>query len=146
MIENIKYQWSDAWLLHSIILAKKRDGATLDRIFYYGDGINKAVFTKEELGSGLYRLETGGYIEEENYKFIPTKKAVKAYKKAKGFFKSLFDVTNSLANILEAGPDIPPPNSNNNLEYPGLTTTRYEAAITEYKSWFNKKTKQGRAE
>ena len=63
---------SDAWLLLSINLAAKGEAADLASIIGTGDAINHAVFTQQELGSGLARLVQRGYIGIQGSAFSVT--------------------------------------------------------------------------
>ena len=62
---KIKFNWSDAWLLLSVIYAGG-EGADLERIISVGDGIEHAIFNPDELESGLARLVSSGHIKEKN--------------------------------------------------------------------------------
>ena len=56
----MNFVWSDAWVLLSIIYAKK----PVDRkgIVATGDYLNHAIMNPEELEAGLQRLSTAGYV------------------------------------------------------------------------------------
>ena len=79
---NEKYDFTDVWLLHSILFSRK--GATLKRIISTGDYLNHAIFTYEELNRGLNRLIFNDFVAilGEN-KFIATQKAKQYYEKNK---------------------------------------------------------------
>src|SRR5688572_16073462 len=78
--EQYQFVASDAWLLLAIVLAAGNDVANLHEIVAAGDGINHAIFTEEEMESGLYRLSNGGYIEESNGGFRPSSATVDKYR------------------------------------------------------------------
>jgi hypothetical protein len=57
-------QWSDAWLLHAIMVAQSGKAyASLEDIIGAGDFINHAIFSFDELTGGFRRLERAGFIE-----------------------------------------------------------------------------------
>jgi hypothetical protein len=58
------FLWSDAWLLLSLIYA--REPADRDHLRAVGDFINHAIFTDEELDSGLARLLQAGHATEHD--------------------------------------------------------------------------------
>jgi len=78
---QIPYRWSDAWLLLSIILAASAEGATLERIISIGDGINRAIFTFQELDGGLARLYAGGLVRLQDERVFPTESAQQLYER-----------------------------------------------------------------
>ena len=59
MKEETRYRWTDAWLLGAIAEASKHEPAQLWQIIAAGELLNRALFTDEEIQSGLTRL-TGG--------------------------------------------------------------------------------------
>lgn len=117
--QNISYNWSDAWLLLAIINASKKGEATLTTIIAAGDGIDFAVFEPEEIESGFARLTTGGYVEEKNGIFCPTKTAL-AYAKStkrRAIHKELKDIE----DMLGAPSAVSEQPSLNNLKYNGFS-------------------------
>lgn len=137
MYKNIKYRWTDAWLLASIALAGKDKPAELWEILYHGDLLNRTIFTPEEIESGLVRLTKGGWIEEKNdLHFIVTNKFSKMRIKIVGI-ASIF----KLRKILQAEPwtkDEPMPHPDNNLQYPGITREILIDALKKYKKNYHK--------
>src|SRR5947207_3338514 len=80
MIEpRLKYRWTDAWLLLSIIYGSGEKPATLKEIVADGDGINHAIFNTEEIESGLYRLTNGRWVTESASGFVPSENTLVAY-------------------------------------------------------------------
>ena len=59
-----KYEFSDGWLLVSILYYKK--GASLWNIISTGDMLNHSVFNLDELNSSINKLLANGYIEVIN--------------------------------------------------------------------------------
>lgn len=131
---EIEYQWSDVWLLQSI-LHGGGEGATLLSIIGIGDAINHAIFTDDELESGFARLSAGGLITEKEHKFFPTEKANELYEKASKKGGSIFAVRDRLEKLLNASPWEPRqkyPNPKNNLSYPGFSSKAVKEACREY--------------
>ena len=64
----MQFVWADAWVLLSIINAKK----PVDRkgIVATGDYLNHAIMNPEELEGGLRRLTVAGYVKEEQAGFV----------------------------------------------------------------------------
>jgi hypothetical protein len=132
---KIDYQWSDAWLLQSIIVGGGKDGATLFNIISAGDAINVAIFTDDELESGFSRLSGGELIIEKENKFFPTAKAIGLYEQASKRGGSIFTIRERLQKLLKASPydsKQPYPNPKNDLSYPGFSKTAVEKAIDQW--------------
>jgi hypothetical protein len=133
--EPLQYEASDAWLLQAIIYAAGDQEADLHSIVAAGDGINHAIFTYDEMESGLYRLSRGGYIEEVAGKFKPSKVTLEKYrvmcKKTRGILKE----RDLLSEFLDAKPwvfGVPFPRPENRYKYPGMTVERFDEAVDQY--------------
>jgi len=100
--QEIQYVACDAWLLLSIILAAANDDASLEEIVAIGDGINHAIFTENEMESGLYRLINGDYVEVMGNFFRPTPKAIEKYLLASKKTKTLRDQMDLLRQSIGA--------------------------------------------
>ena len=61
------FVWSDAWLLLSLIYSW--EPADRDRLRAIGDFINHAIFTDDELDTGLARLQREGHVIAEGDKY-----------------------------------------------------------------------------
>lgn len=128
-------QSSDVWVLLSILLGggQHKTGATLHAIIRAGDAINHAIFTYEELASGLNRLTAAEYIYEENGKFFATERSKLLLKEARSKKQNVFEMWEYMGSAigaeLYAGTL---PNPNNNLTYPGITS---EAVIEAANKW-----------
>lgn len=132
---EIEYQWSDIWLLQSIILGGGDSGANLYNIISTGDALNHAIFTNDELESGLARLTLGGLIFEKNTNFFPTPMTNELYKKAGKSDGGIYSIRKRLGNILGAAQYSPKqiyPNPKNNLSYPGFSPKAVEDAIKRW--------------
>jgi hypothetical protein len=133
---NDEHQWSDAWLLLSIIHASKAGEANLKNIIAAGDGIEHAIFNPEELQSGFARLTTGGYIREDEKIFYPTEKTMKSYLKTmtprRSIYKQLED-TQKLLNIATDNSAEVLPNAMNKHRYDGFSKAAYLNALREYR-------------
>jgi len=135
---QIKYVWTDAWVLQAVIYASKNGGADLRNIIAFGDTINQAVFRPEELESGLYRLAKGGWIEDLGKKFQPSQKTRAAYAEIPKDGWSLVQEMELVAEFLGL-PNVdyqnqPCPNPENRFSYPGFTEARFDAAVKKYRA------------
>jgi len=130
-MSNISYNWSDAWVLLSIINASQKGDATLPTIIAAGDGINFAVFAPEVLESGLARLTAGGYVEETKGVFRPTKVAL-AYAKEPNKRRAIHKELKDIETMLGAPSATSEQPSPNNLKYAGFSVAAYDAAVTKY--------------
>src|SRR6266852_3116975 len=54
------FTWTDAWVLASVAVAGGLKGGELKDVIAAGDLINRAVFTGDELRSGLSKLVNAG--------------------------------------------------------------------------------------
>jgi hypothetical protein len=57
------FAWADAWVLASVAVGGGLKGCELKDIIAAGDLINRAIFTGDELRSGLSKLAIAGYLE-----------------------------------------------------------------------------------
>jgi len=69
-----KWQWSDAWVLASIISSDYKHVFSLRDIIASGDYINHSIFIYDELAHGLAKLESIGFITQQNYNYLITDK------------------------------------------------------------------------
>jgi hypothetical protein len=79
MNNKIKFEYADAWLLLSVIYAHQNGKPSLSKVIGYGDFINHAIFSVEELQGGFFRLIKTGYIIDEHGGYIPTEKIMVSY-------------------------------------------------------------------
>ena len=79
MAETAKYEWSDAWLLLSVIYASREHPASLSEILMVGDYINHTGFTQEELDGGFSRLRTGEWLTRSADTFCISSKTADIY-------------------------------------------------------------------
>lgn len=132
---TIDYQWSDVWLLQSIMVGGGKAGVTLFNIISVGDAINHAIFGDDELESGFSRLTVGGLIVEREGKFFPTEKAIELYEKACAKGGGIHTIRERLQKLLKASPYDPKqryPNPKNNLSYPGFSPSAVKKAIDQW--------------
>ena len=133
--EPLQFQASDAWLLLAILIAAGDNVATLDEIIAAGDCINHAIFTNDEMDSGLYRLTRGGYVEEVDGRFRPSEMALRQYQKVSAKKRAILDQMESLREFLAATAwvfDVPFPRPENRYTYPGFTKEKMAAAVEKY--------------
>jgi hypothetical protein len=65
----IPFRSSDVWLFLSIAGAPFWRPAPLDRVFFYGDAINRDIFTSQQLRTGFAKLTAAGLVEEKGGRF-----------------------------------------------------------------------------
>ena len=129
---NVIHNWSDAWLLLSIIYANHQGDVTLDKIIAAGDAINHAIFTPEELESGLARLTESGFIEGNGGRFFLAKDAQLPAKLARTR-RSMHNELNDVAALLGTPSAIDDQPSENNLSYPSFSVSAYNDAVDKYR-------------
>ena len=125
-----RYRWTDAWLLGAIARASKHEPAQLWQIITAGELLNHALFTNEEIESGLARLTQGGWITEHDGRFSTTDFFKRKHIKIKGW-----DSVKKIEKLLDAEPrheNEPMPHPSNNLKYPGITSEVLFKANKEY--------------
>ena len=129
---RIEYNWSDAWLLLSIIYASRGEGATLERIIAAGDGINHAIFNPDELESGFARLTSGSYIKEKNGVFSAAGKVMRAYAKTTSPRRAIHKELEDVGRLIRAAPYTSEQPHSNNQKYAGFSMTSYTEAVNKY--------------
>jgi hypothetical protein len=83
MPKKYKFSESDVRLLQAIIWAcnaEKKEEVDLKTVISYGDALNHAIFTWEEITVGIPKLKVGGYLVQRGSIFRPSEKAIKLYK------------------------------------------------------------------
>ena len=135
--EPLQFQASDAWLLLAIIFAAaEKEGASLDQIVAAGDFINHAIFTNDEMESGFYRLTLGGYIDEVDGNFKPTKLTLDKYEEiSRKKKRSVLGQLDLLRESIGAKPWVfggSFPRPENQYKYPGITTEKLAEAVEKY--------------
>ena len=135
MKKNIQFQCTDPWLLLAIIYACQQGGSSLSDILGYGDFINHAIFSLEELQSGLHRLIKSGYVIKEKDKFLPTDKIIIPYHK---FSKHKNSVSRDLQfirtelNAPEWSSNYDPTKANKSGGFKEINKDTYKMAYKEY--------------
>jgi hypothetical protein len=130
--ETNSYNWSDAWLLLSIIHASKKRGATLNEIIEAGDAINISIFTPEEMESGLSRLTAGGYIEEKGGAFSITEQLAGQLSRTKILSRYIRKQLEDIRKLIGAASWAAVQPNPNNLQYPGFSKELFEEAYKRY--------------
>lgn len=126
----MRYRWTDAWLLAAIAEASKDQPAQLWQIIAAGEVLNHALFTNEEIESGLARLTQGGWVTGSNGQFSVTNQVKRNNIKIKGSAS-----VETIERLLDAEPwqkNEPMPHPSNNLKYPGITREVLLKANKEY--------------
>ncbi len=143
--DSIQHQWSDAWLLLSIIYASREQPATLVSVIQCGDAINRAVFTPSELKSGYFRLTKGGWVTGSDDAWTPSKRAEEFYGTIQKMKLSPYAEMKQIQRALGAPDWSAETNANNPsdiFEYPGMTNNRIAKACRDYSRGFWKAYKQ----
>ena len=135
---SIRFTWSDAWLLLSIIHgAQGNRGAGLKDVIAMGDAINKAIFTPQELRRGLAKLTKAGYVTETAARYFSTDLAMHKYKPVSQ--RRVLDQLEGLKVAIGAGsysPGEDPCREDPEWPYPQLTDETIAAADAEYRVEF----------
>ena len=126
------YNWSDAWLLLSIIYAGRGGAATLQRIITIGDGINHAIFSADEFESGLARLTSGGYIKEKDGVFSATPEVMRDYAKTTTPRRAIYKELEDVARLIGAASDMSEQPHQNEQKYAGFSTAAFGEAVGKY--------------
>jgi len=127
----IKYRWTDAWLLAAIANVNQEHPAELWEIIAEGDSLNHALFTEEEIESGLVRLTEGGWITEQDSKFIVTDK-FRSIRFGNIAIRSLGKVE-KLLNCEPREPNEPMPHPANNFKHVSLSKELLNEAFKKYR-------------
>jgi hypothetical protein len=96
----MNWNWSDAWLLMSIISTDKK-GTDLRGIISTGDYINHSIFSFEEVKSGLEKLLFIKYVRIEQNRFFTTPTFNRDYKKLKTPSKAMLKAVDQLYELLK---------------------------------------------
>jgi len=94
------WNWSDAWLLMSIV-TKDKKGTTLRDIISVGDYINHSIFSFDELKGGLEKLISIDYVVIKKDRFLTTKKFERDYKTLKIIPKGMLKQVDQLHELLK---------------------------------------------
>ena len=126
---------SDVWLLLAVIIASDDASARVPEIIAVGDGLNHAIFTRNEFSKGLYRLVSAGYVEEVNGEFRPTRLTLAKYEEIVNKTKVWFNQMESLrawisASSWEAGDSNL--GANDKCDYAGFNDEEFFEAIRLY--------------
>ena len=141
MIKNkIKFNWSDAWLLLSVIYAGS-EGADLERIISVGDGINHDIFSPDELESGFARLISGGHLKEKNGIFMATLRVRRAFAKMSPKRSYIHKDLERIETLIGAARSSDEQPNTNNLKYPGFSEAAYTQAVNKYLESFREREK-----
>ncbi len=129
------FKCADPWLLLSIIYANQQGNSSLLSIIGFGDAINHAIFSLEELQGGVGRLIKFGYIIKKRNKFVPTDKILISYKKSCNKRRHVFKELEFIRKELKApawSDEYHPSKANVGCSYKGITKEILEKAYNEY--------------
>ena len=128
-----EYCWSDAWLLLAIIYSGGSSGTNLRHIISAGDYINHALFTLDELRSGLIRLTTGGFIREQDGNFAATEITLESYRHTTSPRRAALKEIADFEELLKASGAI---DLNSHQKPLRLSKKSYDKAVKEYADSF----------
>jgi len=126
-----EFDWYDAWLLAALLLASEGcSPVPLWRVIAAGDGLNKAILSRDEIELALGRLWHAGYTQVGPDGFAPTEAA-----RALNVKESMIDV-DSVARAIGAKPwsaALPMPRTPDETY---VSRDAYEGAVKRYNQWF----------
>ena len=99
MIKSNNENWTNAWLLLSVILIK--NNATLESIIRQGDAIQHSIFTFDELNKALTHLISKDFIQCKNTKYYPSKKILNIFDKKSFHKKALIEMQKEIEIFLD---------------------------------------------
>ena len=135
MKKKFSFGCTDPWLLLSIIYAQEHGNSKLSSIIGYGDFINHAIFSLEELQGGMYRLTKSGYVIKKSDEFLPTDKILIVYHKVikqKSFVNKDLEFIRKQLNAPEWTSDYDPSKANESGSYIEINKEVVEKAYKEY--------------
>jgi len=136
----VKFAWSDAWVLLSVVYAaRETGGADITRIIAVADAVNHAIVTHGELDDGLARLIEAGYVIRDHSEFHASADAITAYNEASATKtgRSQLGVIGQLAHFLkvkERGRSYRPPAIGSGRV---VTLRAYNSAVEVYQNRFS---------
>ena len=98
------FTWTDAWVLASVAVAGGLKGGELKDVIAAGDLINRAVFTGDELRSGLSKLVNAGYVDHGGGFYVITGDARAAVEELMEDGASSFSVMQFFEDFLAVDP------------------------------------------
>lgn len=121
-------QFTDAWILLSIALTARPDGADLRGIIAAGDYINHAIFTGDELRGGLTRLTARGWVMHDGSCFSLMGKARELSDTLHSSRQSVSRALKEFERLARSAGDDGQPS----VDYTWLTDDRIHQAYLEY--------------
>ena len=132
--DELCFDYSDAWLLLSIIYAGKE--ATLTRIIGSGDMLNHAIFNEEELIGGFARLIAGEFVREDHGTFAADSRSHLAKHEIAQIEPYTIPQTPLLAKWLCEKPAVSKSKyETNRVKYAAFVADNFVAAYKEYTGW-----------
>lgn len=126
------FSWADAWVFTSFYATHKESGPLqLKEIISMGDGLNRAIFTADELKTGFSKLLSRGLLQFSGIQQCLTPLGRELAEKAEAVKGELFtrvDIT--LKTLNTAAPHMPHINLPSDLDI--LTDAAIRKAIDDY--------------
>jgi hypothetical protein len=135
---DIPFTSSDVWLLVSIALAEDEPPARLPDILFAGDGINKAVFTPQELRRGFSKLTQAGYVNDAEGTYRLTEQGRALVTDARDQGGSWWTIRRRIEKRLTAatGAEDAPRFEDARFPYPSVTDEAVSKAVKQYHAKF----------
>lgn len=130
----MKYVFSDAWILLSIIYTGSKEPTGLSNMISAADSINHAIPTFEETEGAMARLTAGGYIIENDGKLSPSEKTMIFYNSVTKPRRRVLTELEDVEKLLDISHPLPHDcrSANIGVSYPWLTRKIFNDAIGEY--------------
>ncbi len=136
MATDVRFLWSDVWLLQAIYYASRVEPARLSLVIGAADFINHAIMMYEELSGGLARLDREGLVVVDTGRWeLSCSEMALAYIRSREQLRHVHDLGREIERWLEAAPYArkkPAHSPSDDLHYPGLSKETFDAAVDEY--------------
>ena len=97
------WSWTDAWLLTAACMTEENP-VSLRSLFAAGDAVNHALFTDEELNTGMTKLTAAGLAEWDGEAIVLTDAGIHLYEQAAGRTRYMLQ---AMENVESALRDVP---------------------------------------
>jgi hypothetical protein len=96
-----KWEWSDSWILLSILYASRKSACKLEDLLAMADGINVATPTFTEVHGALNRLASGRLLKAQQSRLSVTENALALFAKVESSCKkNVYDQLNGLWRLI----------------------------------------------
>ena len=95
----MNWSWTDAWLLTAACMTEENP-VSLRSLFAAGDAVNHALFTDEELNTGMTKLAAAGLAEWNGEAIVLTDAGIHLYERAAGRTRYMIQATENVEAAL----------------------------------------------